>query len=1079
MKSYPLINNIVGWIVFAVASLVYLFTMEPTVSFWDCGEFISAAYKLQVVHPPGAPMFLMIGRLFTMFASGPEDVAYMMNALSAFSSSFCVLFLFWTITAIAKKIMITRDESPDLGNVIAVMGAGVVGAMSCCFADSIWFSAVEGEVYALSSFFTALVVWAIFKWENQANGPLANRWLVFIAFMMGISIGVHLLNLLTIPALAFVYYYKKHKFSSLGFVVTGVVSVLILGFIQVGVIQKIPELITGFELFFTNTLGMPFNSGSTAVVFLLIFIIVGGVYWTHQSKDKINSDSNFLYRFGIDAKNINVAILCLGMIFIGYSAYFMVVIRSMANPAIDMNNPQEPYNLLSYLQREQYGSSPILYGHYYTAQQSGKKEVGEKYYQGQNEDGDDEYFFKSTKYEPTYEGKMGFFPRMHSAQDKHKRAYRNIINPTFEVHDYNGNVLKKFKKIKSAKAYVQSNPGQGLRIVDQFSFLDNLYFFFEYQIGWMYHRYFMWNFSGRQNDMQGHSSNTEGNWITGFDWFDSNILGLVPESVLPENEQGNKGHNRFFLLPFILGVIGVFYHFNNRKDDAFIVFLLWFFTGIAIVIFLNQYPFQPRERDYAFAGSIYAFCIWIGIGVLGVYEAISRYLNKRIPASLIATVLCFVAVPFLMGFDGWDDHDRSNRYTARDFAINYLESCEPNAILFTQGDNDTYPLWYAQEVEGIRTDVRIVNLSLLAVDWYIDYLKLAINDTEPVPFSLRQDQYRGDNRDIVIHRGAKLSNKALTKEIKEKGFPLKSTMKYILSEDKNRKIRASEDTWYSTFPFKKLRVDVDRKSVEENNVLSGDEWGKFDSVMTWSVGKRMLYKNDLMVLDLINQNKWKRPIYFAVSVASDAYVGLEKFFRLEGLTYRVVPVSTRNNEGFYGYVDTERMYDNLMNKFKFGGIDAEDDIYLDEGILRMALNLRIQYSRLAQALIEKNELEKAKKVLNRCLDVLPEKNVPYNMIMMQYISLYYEVGENEKAQSIALKMIENLEQKTAFYNRVSEDYEGNLRHYKDDYRQNGAIAQNIMRNIQVYDKEFAKEVKPRLEESLIQLQMLGQKIFAQ
>lgn len=1042
MNNYKLVNNIVGWMVFIIASFVYLTTMEPSVSFWDCGEFISGAYKLQVVHPPGAPMFLLIGRIFTLFASSPENVAWTMNALSAISSAFAVLFLFWTITALSKKIF-SRNGDQE-GSTIAIMSAGVVGAMSCTFADSFWFSAVEGEVYALSSFFTALVFWAILKWDAVADEKDSNRWLIFIAYMMGVSIGVHLLNLLTIPAIVYVYYYKKqdqflkyHKYVPFiksarlfGFLFAGLCGVVILGFLNGGVIPGIPKLMAWFELFFVNNLGLPFSSGITFFLVVLAAGIIFGVYYS-QVKGKVL---------------LNMFMLCLTMILIGYSSYFMVVIRSSANPGIDMNNPEEPFNLLSYLLREQYGETPLLKGQYYTAPMIDKEEVGAKYFQ----DGD-KYSVKAKKYKPIYSEHMsGVFPRMWSSQGRHVKFYRGMIKPEYEIRDIrSGRVIgnRKYKSFDQAQAYLKGlENSQGLKVIDKLGLFDHLKFFAEYQIGWMFNRYFLWNFAGRQNDLQGHGGIRKGNWLSGFQSIDEGMRGLAPQDNLPSNFAGNKGMNKFYMLPFLLGLLGMIFHFMKHKEDATIVALLWFFTGIAIIIFLNQYPYQPRERDYAFAGAVYTYCIWIGLGVLFVFDLLRKVINGKI-AAIASLLVCFVAVPYVMGAEGWDDHDRSDRTTARDFAINYLESCDKNAILFTQGDNDTYPLWYAQEVEGIRTDIRIVNLSLLAVDWYIDYLKHAINDAGPVPFKLTSDKYRGDKRDYVIYGGGRGVNK-------KKYYPVDQVMDFIGSDASKTKVEVTSGEKIDFFPSKRLSFKVDFDAIRANNVLSEAEIARADSVMRWDISKRQIYKNDLMVLDLIANNNWTRPIYFAVSVSPDAFVGLQKYFRLEGLAYRLVPVKTKTGQGYHGYINTDVMYENLMTHFVYGGID-KGDVYLDEGILRMCMNLRIQFCRLAEALIKENKKEKAIEVLDRVQTGLPVKNVPYNVIMIQMTELYYKAGATDKGDELAKAVVEQYGNDMNYYMALDQVA---IKQFESDMQQAMGIIREIGKFAGKYgDPLIAKE----------------------
>ena len=693
--NYKRTNNLVGWFTFLIAAYVYISTIEPTGSFWDCGEFIATAHKLEVGHPPGAPLFLMLARIFILF--GGDDVRMYpiaVNILSALMSAFTILFLFWTITALARKIVIGKGEiSTD--KLIAVMGAGLVGALAYTFSDSFWFSAVEGEVYASSSFFTAIVFWAIFKWENAADEPHNLRWLILIAYLMGLSIGVHLLNLLTIPALAFVIYFKKYKVSTKGIIYTAILGTLVLGFIQYGIIQGAITLAGTFDRVFVNGFGMPFGSGIIFYALLIVAGVIWGLIYTKKKNHPI----------------WNTAILCFVFIMIGYSSFAQIVIRSAANPPLDENNPENVFNFISYLKREQYGERPLFIGQYYNAKVIDQK-VGDDTWA--KVEGESKYIKGPSKIDPVYEqDKTTVFPRMWSNQQSHINEY------------------KKWADVKGDRTP---------------TFGENLKFFFVYQMGEMYWRYFMWNFAGRQNDLQGPGGITKGNWLSGVKFIDEMRLG--PQDNLPETMTNNKARNYMYFLPFILGIIGMVYHYSRDNKDAWVVMLLFFFTGIAIVIYLNGTPLQPRERDYAYAGSYYAFAIWIGLGVLSLYE----FLKKRVPATasaVVTTALCLVAVPAVMAKAEWNDHDRSNRYTSRDFATDYLNSCAPNAILFTNGDNDTFPLWYVQEVENVRTDVRVVNLSLLNTEWYVDQLKRKYYDSDPIAISWTQDKYMLGRRDYI------------------------------------------------------------------------------------------------------------------------------------------------------------------------------------------------------------------------------------------------------------------------------------------------------------------------------------------
>ena len=827
--NYQRINNLVGWLIFLIASFTFISTIEPTGSFWDCGEFIATAHKLEVGHPPGAPFFLMLARVFILF--GGDDVKMipvMVNILSALMSAFTILFLFWTITALAKKLVLKKSAELTTDKIIAIMGAGAVGALAYTFSDSFWFSAVEGEVYASSSFFTAIVVWAMFKWENASEEPHNLRWLILIAYLMGLSIGVHLLNLLTIPALAYVYYFKRYTISTKGIIYTALIGTAILGFIQYGIILEMIALAGSIDYLFVNGLGMPFGTG----IIIYSIVIIGFLFWAYR------------YTRRKDMPIWNTAVLCVSFILIGYSTFAQIVIRSNANPPLDENNPENVFNFISYLKREQYGERPLFYGQYYNAKVVDQKEGDMNY---AKVDDADKYVEAGRRISPVYEqDKTTPFPRMWSNQPNHINEY------------------KKWADIKGDRTP---------------SFGDNLKFFFVYQMGEMYWRYFMWNFVGRQNDLQGPGGITKGNWISGIKAIDEFRLG--PQDKIPEGMKNNRARNTMFFLPFILGIIGMIYHYSRDNKDAWVVMLLFFFTGIAIVIYLNGTPQQPRERDYAYAGSYYAFAMWIGIGVLSIYEFLKKKINGSTAAG-IATALCLVAVPFVMVRAEWNDHDRSNRFTSRDFATDYLNSCEKNAIIFTNGDNDTFPLWYAQEVEGVRTDVRVVNLSLLNTDWYIDQLKRKYYDSEPIDISWASDKYNLGKRDYLPYydRGVKGS------------VELKELIDFMGSDKPEAKARTNSGEEINYFPSKNIRLTIDSAEVVANGVVAPENAGKIVKAMEWSIGGNYLMKNDLMILNILANNHWKRPIYFATTVGSDNYLNLEPYFQLEGLAYRVVPIRT-------------------------------------------------------------------------------------------------------------------------------------------------------------------------------------------
>jgi tetratricopeptide (TPR) repeat protein len=959
MTLYNKVNNITGWIIFLIATTVYWMTAEPTGSFWDCGEFIGCAYKLQVAHSPGAPLFIMVGHMFTLLAGDPSNVALMVNYMSGLFSSLTILFLFWTVTSFAKKIVNKKENEIFGADLIAIIGAGVVGALSYTFADSFWFSAVEGEVYAMSSFFTAIVFWSILKWENVADQPNADRWIVFGGYLIGLSIGVHLLGLLAAPAMVFVYSFRKFKPTRWNVIKTGGVAVAILGFIQYGIIPGIPTLAAKLDILFVNDFGLPFNSGVLFLFALLAASVVFGLWYAVKKNNHI----------------LHTAILTVLYIMIGYSSYLMVVIRANANPSINMSAPKDPIALLSYLNREQYGERPLAYGHTFTAEPIAiDRESGEKrYYRGK-----DKYEFLDRKpilkYSPADEIP---FPRVWDNDDpSHVRFYRNWL---------------------------------GLREGEKVTMGDNLNFFFTYQVGFMYMRYFLWNFSGRQDDVQGDGDIQHGNWITGFPFIDNAMLGDQQNLPYPLNE--NKGKNKFYLLPFILGLAGAVYHFRKSKLDAWVVMLLFFFTGLAIVIYLNQTPMQPRERDYAYAGSFYAYTIWMGLGVLALFDYIRRRMNPR-NAALIASAAC-VLVPVMMGAKGWDDHDRSNRTTARDFGRDYLESCAPNAILFTQGDNDTYPLWYAQEVEGIREDIRIVNLSLLGVDWYIDNLRRKINKSEAVIISVDSLKYRGSNRDYVRF----YENKAIAQS---QAYSLNTILDFMFNDDPRNKIDYGAGSPMNYLPARNIFIPVDKNLVLANNVVQPSDTAKILSRLEWKLNKGTLLKNDIMTMEILRSNLWKRPIYFAISVSPESYLGLNNYLQQEGLTYRVVPYNVVSDDGLPGGVQTDLMYENMMNKFAWGGVDKYP-VYLDENILRMVTNLRSNFARLASGLIKEGKNEKAIEVLDKCAEVLPEKQVPVSFLNLALAKAYFEAGALDKGSSMLDRLLTVYSDKLRYYSSLPVD----------------------------------------------------------
>jgi hypothetical protein len=1013
MKQFRLTNNIFGWVSFLVAAITYTLTLEPTASFWDCGEFITTAYKIQVGHPPGAPFFMILARFFSIFAGDPSNVAYMINLLSGLSSAFTIMFLFWTITHIARKIMV-KDADFSAGNMIAVIGSGLVGALAYTFSDTFWFSAVEAEVYASSSLFTAAVFWAILKWEDVADKPFANRWLILIAYLIGLSIGVHLLNLLAIPAIAFVYYFKKYKPTRNGIIMASLASVVLVGAIMYGIIPYLIIVATWFELLFVNSFGLPYNSGNIFYIIVLIGTIVYGLHYTHKKK-------RHLY---------NTIILGVTVIVVGYSSFAMVVIRSVANPPMDQNSPETVFKLLSYLNREQYGDRPLVYGQSFNSPLDAEKPYSE---------GDPVYIQKDGKYvisdrkdEYNYDSRFkSLFPRMYSAQQKHIDAYK-------QWSGFNGRAVR-FRN-RSGENETIYKPTLG----------ENVRFFINYQLGHMYLRYFMWNFAGRQNDIQGHGiadgGVLHGNWISGVSFIDDARLG--PQDKLPDDLANNPGRNKLYFLPLLLGLIGAFFLYKRNVKDFTVVTLLFLFTGLAIVIYLNQYPFQPRERDYAYAASFYAFAIYIGIGVLSLVKMLKKVAPLTASAG-IATVVSLLAVPVLMASENWDDHDRSGRYTARDFAYNYLNSCEKDAIIFTNGDNDTFPLWYAQEVEGIRTDIRVCNLSYLSTDWYIDQMKRKAYESDPVPFSMTRDQYVQGTRDYV----------PLNEQFREYK-DLKQIMDFVRSDNPQTKVRSGISDQLDYIPAKKFRIPVDSAKIMEKGIISERNAHRMVDNVDWKMNKSYVLKNDLMVLDLLGNFNWDRPVYWAITVGRDSYVNLESYFQIEGLAYRLVPINTPPRGGHIGLVDTEKMYNNMINKFRWGGID-DPEVYLDENNLRMLMNFRSNFGRLAEELVKEGELEKAVTVADRCIELMPNSRIPYNYFNVPIAEIYYKAGQAEKANAIIEVLFEKSRQELNFYFQLSNEKFSPI---KNEARKSLALLQEIGR---VVVNNNQKELQERIEAEFI------------
>lgn len=1049
MKTYKIVNNLVGWLIFAIAAFTYCSTIEPTASFWDCPEFITTAYKFEVGHPPGAPFFMMVGKFFTLFADDPTQVAKMVNTMSALLSAGCILFLFWTITHLSRKLIVRGEREMTVANIIAIMACGVCGSLIYTWSDTFWFSAVEGEVYAFSSFFTALVFWLILKWEDNADKPHSDRWIVLLAYLVGLSIGVHLLNLLCIPAIVLVFYYRKYKNPTLkGSLIALLVSVVVIIAVLYGIVPGVLKVGGWFELLFVNTFGCPFNTGLYIYLTILAASLIWGIYESSREGVAGRTRMNIAFLLStallgipfyghgtasivigiivlavlafvlfnirqVSKRIVNTALLCMMLIMIGFSTYAVIVIRSTANPPMDQNSPEDVFTLGNYLGREQYGQKPLLIGPAYNS----KPEVVM---------GDNGYMYATKIGAPVYQ-------RKDKANPDEKDQYIKIRNDIEYVYPMNQQMLfpRLFDSGHAADyerwlggvegKYVDYDVAGRITQVKMPTQWDNLKYFLSYQVNFMYWRYFMWNFAGRQNDIQGNGELEHGNWITGIPVIDN--LRLGDQSKLPEDLRTNKGHNVFYCLPLLLGVIGLIWQaYRGQKgiQQFWVVFFLFFMTGLAIILYLNQTPREPRERDYAYAGSFYAFAIWCGLGIAAIYGWMKKLLKAKdsnCASAKLAAVIAFVpavAVPLQMVSQTWDDHDRSNRYMCRDFGLNYLETIPHDGIIFTNGDNDTFPLWYNEDTEGNRTDVRVCNLSYLQTDWYIDQMKRPAYEGEgqssPLPISWNRLQYTAGKNEIVevnpqlpsgdgqtikdfILEQYRTNPEEARKLFGDEPFELTNVMKnFVLNEQL--------DPMFRCIPSDTVYVKVDKEAVRKSGMMiPGDSIP--DRMAISLSGTRSLYKNQLMMLEMLAQSQFRRPIYMSTTVGASNYGNLYKHFVMEGLAYRITPFTFDGNSQMSTVVDSEIMYDNMMNKYKYGNL-KQKGLYVDETSMRMCYTHRRWFSELITKLLEEGKKDKAKKALEKCATEIPDYNVPHDVGCgsLSLATAYVECGMPEKGEAI-------------------------------------------------------------------------------
>ncbi|WBX71359.1 glycosyltransferase family 117 protein [Tenacibaculum retecalamus] len=996
--NYKKWNVLLGWFSFAVALITYTLTLEPTVSSWDCGEYISTAVKLEVGHPPGAPLFQMLGAFFAMFSNDPSQWAKMVNFMSGLASAFTILFMFWTITNLAKKMAIKNGKFSK-NEAIAVLGSGLVGALAYTFSDSFWFSAVEGEVYAMSSFLMALLFWLGLRWESEINTPRGNKWLVVISFVVGLSFGVHILSLLVIPSIVLLYFFKTYKNINIKTTaIATLISILVLAFVFKFLFPFTLKFFSVSELFFINQIGLPFNTGTIVAGIVLIALFFFGLKYT-RTKNLVMA---------------NTLVLSVLFIMIGFSSWLMLPIRANADTVINENNPSSARELLAYYNREQYGDANVFYDKYYSVAHDRTQDADQPY-----KDDKPKYEKKNGKYVIVNKYK-NVLPNYSS---KHKGFIPRMVNPASEQH---------YKSIAGIPARSKRRP----------TFVENMKFMIDYQFGYMYGRYFMWNFVGRQNDTQGHLDIENGNWLSGIDFIDEMRLGS--QQNLPDDIKNNKGRNKYFFLPLILGLIGLFYQSKKDKNNLYTLALFFAFTGFAIIFYTNPKPFEPRERDYAVVGSFYVFAIWIGFGVFALYEYLKNYANKRTVAIAVSAV-SLLAVPVLMGVQNWDDHDRDDRYVSQLNAQTYLESCDPNAIIFTIGDNDTFPLWYMQQVEGVRQDIKIVNTSLFQTAWYIDQMKKKTYEADPIPSQLTHDQYKYGTLDVAYYYPLP--------QLKDSILPIKDFMRWIASDNDATYLEVAEDSKEKFYPTNRIRIPVNKENALKTGLVAQKDANKIVDYIDITVDDQGLTKNRILMLDILNNFDWKRPIYFTGGAnADEEYIWLKDYLQLDGMSYKLVPIKTPNKGRSIfdmGRIDPKKMYDNVK-KWDWKTIN-NGKIYLDEQSKRNAISIRNNLMRLSEEFLKEGDSVSAKDVLDLSLYKMPINDFGHYSISLGYPELYYNIGDIDKARETAETLINVFQQKLKYYSTYKDE---DVDLILDNLETNLYMYQNVIQQISKYDNDM-------------------------